>query len=63
VLQVIGERIKGEPENKIGGVVIAKSIAPIFRNSLVSSAVLPVICDTDAIAEGDEIRIDAENSN
>lgn len=62
VLQVIGERIKGEPENKIGGVVIAKSIAPIFRNSLVSSAVLPIICDTDAIAESDTIAIDVENS-
>ncbi len=62
VLQVIGERISGEPENKQGGAVIAKSIAPIFRNSLVSSAVLPVICNTDEINEGDMIKIDVENS-
>ena len=62
VLQVIGEDISGEPENKIGGAVIAKSIAPIFRNSLVSSAVIPVICNTDEIAEGDRISIDLENA-
>lgn len=62
VLQVIGEEIKGEPENKIGGAVIAKSIAPIFRNSLVSSAVIPVICDTSKINEGDTIAIDVSNS-
>lgn len=62
VLQVIGEDIDGEPENKIGGVVIAKSMAPIFRNSLVSSAVLPIICNTGDINEGDAIKIDVENN-
>ncbi len=61
VLQVIGEEIDGEPENKSGGVVIAKSMAPIFRNSLVSSAVLPILCDTDPINEGDTIDIDIDN--
>jgi len=61
VLQVIGEYISGEPENKSGGVVIAKSMAPIFRNSLVSSAVLPIICNTDSINEGDSIGIDMNN--
>lgn len=62
VLQVIGEEIVGEPENKLGGAVIAKSIAPIFRNSLVSSAVIPVICDTTEIKEGDSLSIDVENA-
>jgi len=58
VLQVIGNEIEGEPENKTGGVVIAKSMAPIFKNSLISSAVLPIICNTDEINENDEIIVD-----
>lgn len=62
VLQVIGQEIDGEPENKIGGVVIAKSMAPIFRNSLVSSSVLPILCNTDEISENDEISLDIENN-
>jgi len=62
VLQAIGNAIEGEPENRRGGVVIAKSIAPIFRNSLVSSAVLPLICETDEIAEGDDISVDLESN-
>lgn len=62
VLQVIGEDMNGEPENKIGGVVIAKSMAPIFRNSLVSSAVLPILCNTDEISESDSILLDMENN-
>ena len=62
VLQAIGEDIDGEPENRVGGVVIAKSMAPIFRNSLVSSAVLPILCNTDLINENDEVSLDMENS-
>ncbi|BDU50671.1 aconitase family protein [Haliovirga abyssi] len=62
VLQVIGENIEGEPENKTGGVVIAKTMAPIFRNSLVSSAILPILCNTDGINEEDSIKVDVENS-
>lgn len=58
VLQVLGNPVKGEPEKKKGGVVIAKSIAPIFKNSLVASGILPLICDTDKIKEGDKIELD-----
>ncbi|OQY09522.1 MAG: aconitase [Fusobacteriia bacterium 4572_132] len=62
VLQVIGNEIEGEPENKTGGVVIAKSMAPIFKNSLISSAVLPIICNTDELNEKDEIVVDILNN-
>ncbi|MGM0508135.1 MAG: aconitase family protein, partial [Fusobacteriota bacterium] len=62
VLQVIGKEIAGEPENKKGGVVIAKSMAPIFKASLVSSGILPIICDTDDIKESDELKVDMKNT-
>jgi aconitate hydratase 2/2-methylisocitrate dehydratase len=61
VLQTLGKPIKGEPEKKQGGVVIAKSIAPIFQNSLIASGILPVICDTEKIKEGDSLRLDIDN--
>ncbi|WP_027338835.1 bifunctional aconitate hydratase 2/2-methylisocitrate dehydratase [Halonatronum saccharophilum] len=60
ILQVLGKSVEGEPEKKKGGVVIAKSMAPIFKISLVASAILPVICDTDDIEEGDELEVDLE---
>lgn len=60
MLQILGEPVDGEPEKKAGGVVVAKSFAPIFKNSLVASGMLPVECDTDVINEGDELKIDIE---
>ncbi|TDX59298.1 bifunctional aconitate hydratase 2/2-methylisocitrate dehydratase [Orenia marismortui] len=61
MLQVLGEPVDGEPEKKAGGVVIAKSMAPIFKVSLVASGILPIICDTDDIKEGDSLELDLEN--
>ncbi|SJZ32948.1 bifunctional aconitate hydratase 2/2-methylisocitrate dehydratase [Selenihalanaerobacter shriftii] len=61
MLQVLGEPVTGEPEMKAGGVVVAKSFAPIFKNSLVASGILPVECDTDPIKEGDQLRVDVAN--
>ncbi|MCK8816257.1 bifunctional aconitate hydratase 2/2-methylisocitrate dehydratase [Natroniella sulfidigena] len=61
MLQVLGKPVAGEPEKKEGGVVIAKSFAPIFKNSLVASGILPLECDTDSIAEGDQLKVDLEN--
>ncbi|MFW6264930.1 MAG: bifunctional aconitate hydratase 2/2-methylisocitrate dehydratase [Bacillota bacterium] len=61
MLQVLGRPVEGEPEKKEGGIVLAKSMAPIFKNSLIASAILPLICDTDAINEGDSLEIDLEN--
>ncbi|MBM7557511.1 bifunctional aconitate hydratase 2/2-methylisocitrate dehydratase [Halanaerobacter jeridensis] len=58
MLQVLGDPVEGEPEKKAGGVVVAKSFAPIFENSLVASGILPVKCDTDSISEGDELELD-----
>ena len=58
MLQVLGNSVEGEPEKKAGGVVVAKSFAPIFENSLVASGILPVKCDTDSISEGDELELD-----
>src|SRR5690554_678786 len=60
VLQMLGKPVKGEPEKKEGGLVIARSIAPIFKNSLMASGILPVICDTEGIKEGDRLRLDNE---
>ncbi|MCK8827458.1 bifunctional aconitate hydratase 2/2-methylisocitrate dehydratase [Natroniella acetigena] len=61
MLQVLGKPVDGEPEKKEGGVVIAKSFAPIFKNSLVASAILPLECNTDSITEGDQLEVDLEN--
>ncbi|WP_408955059.1 bifunctional aconitate hydratase 2/2-methylisocitrate dehydratase [Natroniella sp. ANB-PHB2] len=61
MLQVLGKPVDGEPEKKAGGVVIAKSFAPIFKNSLVASAILPLECDTDSITEGDRLELDLDN--
>ena len=63
MLQVLGDPVEGEPEKKAGGVVVAKSFAPIFENSLVASGILPVKCDTDIISEGDELELDLEAEN
>ncbi|MTI58516.1 MAG: bifunctional aconitate hydratase 2/2-methylisocitrate dehydratase [Firmicutes bacterium] len=58
VLQVLGKSVAGEPEKKQGGIVLAKSMAPIFQNSLIASGILPLIADTDGIDEGDSLEID-----
>lgn len=60
MLQVLGEPVSGEPEKKEGGVVLAKSMAPIFMNSLIASGILPVICDTDPIKEEDELQLNLD---
>jgi len=61
VLQVLGKSVEGEPDIKKGGVVIAKSIAPIFENSLIASGVLALQCDTSGIKEGDRIKVDLDS--
>ncbi|MBM7624577.1 bifunctional aconitate hydratase 2/2-methylisocitrate dehydratase [Sporohalobacter salinus] len=61
MLQILGEPVEGEPEKKAGGVVVAKSFAPIFKNSLIASGILPVECNTDDINEGDKLEIDIDN--
>ncbi|GAB6138671.1 bifunctional aconitate hydratase 2/2-methylisocitrate dehydratase [Halanaerobaculum tunisiense] len=58
MLQVLGKPVAGEPEKKAGGVVIAKSIAPIFEKSLIASGILPIKCDTATISEGDTLEVD-----
>lgn len=58
--QLLGEPVKGEPETKKGGVVIAASFAPIFKESLVASGMLPLAADTSAIKEGDSLKVDLE---
>lgn len=58
VLQVLGKPVAGEPEKKQGGIVLAKSMAPIFQNSLIASGILPLIADTDGINEGDSLELD-----
>ncbi|AGB40324.1 aconitase B [Halobacteroides halobius DSM 5150] len=58
MLQILGKPVAGEPEKKEGGVVIAKSMAPIFENSLIASGILPVKCDTDGIDEGASLELD-----
>ncbi|MEJ6951106.1 bifunctional aconitate hydratase 2/2-methylisocitrate dehydratase [Natronospora cellulosivora (SeqCode)] len=61
MLQVLGKDLNGEPEKKVGGVVLAKSMAPIFKNSLIASAILPLICDTDDINEGDSLEVNIDD--
>lgn len=61
ILQVLGTPVEGEPEKKEGGVVLAKSIAPIYRNSLIASGVLPLTGNTDEIKEGDQLLVDLKN--
>lgn len=41
--------------------VLAKSIAPIFKNSLIASGILPLICNTAGINEGDQLEVDIRN--
>ncbi|MGB4005903.1 MAG: bifunctional aconitate hydratase 2/2-methylisocitrate dehydratase [Halanaerobiales bacterium] len=61
ILQVLGTPVEGEPEKKEGGIVVAKSIAPIYKSSLIASGVLPITCNTEEINEGDQLRIDLKN--
>jgi aconitate hydratase 2/2-methylisocitrate dehydratase len=56
--QLLGEPVAGEPEKKKGGVVAAKSFAPIFKESLVASGILPLEVDTTEIEEGDSLTVD-----
>ena len=58
--QLLGEPVEGEPEKKEGGIAAAKSFAPIFKESLVASGILPVEVDTTQIKEGDQLRIDLD---
>ncbi|MCK8825118.1 bifunctional aconitate hydratase 2/2-methylisocitrate dehydratase [Fuchsiella alkaliacetigena] len=60
MLQLLGEPVEGEPEKKAGGVVVAKSFAPIFKNSLVASGILPIEANTELVTEGDSLEIDLE---
>ncbi len=60
MLQVLGKPVAGDPEKKAGGVVVAKSMAPIFKVSLIASGIIPVLADTDQIGEGDSLRLDLE---
>jgi aconitate hydratase 2/2-methylisocitrate dehydratase len=56
--QLLGEELAGEPEKKKGGVVVAQSFAPIFKESLVASGILPLKVDTSQIKEGDRLKVD-----
>ncbi|MFN2341440.1 MAG: aconitase family protein [Halanaerobium sp.] len=56
--QLLGEPVTGEPEKKKGGVVVAQSFAPIFKESLVASGILPLEADTAEIEEGESLKID-----
>ena len=56
--QLLGEPVAGEAEKKEGGVVVAKSFAPIFKESLVASGILPLEADTTEIKEGDSLKVD-----
>jgi aconitate hydratase 2/2-methylisocitrate dehydratase len=58
--QLLGRPVKGEPEKKKGGVVVAKSFAPIFKESLVASGILPLEADTSEIEEGDKLKVKLE---
>ena len=58
MLQILGEDLENEPEKKEGGVVIAKSFAPIFKKSLIASGILALEAETDEINEGDSVEID-----
>lgn len=58
--QLLGEDLAGEPEKKKGGIVAAKSFAPIFKESLVASGILPLELDTSDIEEGDDLKIDLD---
>lgn len=58
--QLLGEPVEGEPEKKEGGIAAAKSFAPIFKESLVASGILPIEVDTTEIKEGDQLRIDLD---
>lgn len=62
VLQVLGKPVSGEPEKKQSGVVLAKSMAPIFKNSLIASGIIPLICNTNEINEGDTLELDLNKS-
>ncbi len=62
LLEIVGTKIEGEPDRKEGGVLIANSIAPIFENSLIASAIVPIKADTSKINEGDELTIDLEKN-
>ncbi|MHA1686833.1 MAG: aconitase family protein [Candidatus Heimdallarchaeaceae archaeon] len=57
VLQLIGKPVKGEPEKKEGGLVIAKTIAPIFQESIIASGIIPITMNTDVFKEGDIITV------
>ena len=56
--QLLGKSVDAEPEKKKGGVVIAKSFAPIFKESLVASGILALEADTVEIKEGDSLEVD-----
>ncbi len=62
LLEIVGKVIEGEPDRKEGGVLIANSIAPIFENSLIASAIVPIKADTSKINEGDELTIDLDKN-
>ncbi len=47
---------------KIAGInaVLAKSFARIFYRNAINIGLLPIICDTDEIDEGDELEVNVE---
>jgi aconitate hydratase 2/2-methylisocitrate dehydratase len=60
--QLLGEPVEGEPEKKEGGIAAAKSFAPIFKESLIASGILPLEVDTTDINEGDQLTVDLVNN-
>ena len=41
--------------------VFAKSYARIHRANLINVGIIPFLCDTDAIDQGDELEVDVSN--
>lgn len=52
-----GDEIDGIPNKKTGGIIIGKTIAPIFFNTAQDSGALPIVADVDELHTGDIIEI------
>ncbi len=57
ILWHIGDDIDFLPNKRIGGVILADKIAPIFFNTAQDAGILPIECDVSNMQMGDEIII------
>ena len=53
----LGQELKGIPNKKTKGIIIAPVIAPIFFNTAQDSGALPIICDVNELEMGDEFEL------